>query len=172
MISSFRVLAALGAGLVLSACGPRNIDYAYRGNTTVAQHDRDSLRCEVEATQRIPPNIQTRRTPVFYTPIQTTCQEVGTQTQCTTSGGEMRGGEIYTVDVNEDLRAEVETQCMRDLGYQFVTVPTCPTRAVTPETRARLSGPLVAPMADVCAVQITERGSNLAQLASPAPATR
>lgn len=164
-----RVLGMLGVLAAVAACGPRTIEYAYRSNTTVAQHDRDSLRCEVQATQQIRPNIQTRRTPIYYTPIQTTCRQVGTETQCTTSGGEMRGGEVYTVDVNEGLRAEVENQCMRDLGYQFVSLPACPTRAVTPETRARLSGPLVAPVPDACAVQITQRGSNLAQQA-PRPA--
>lgn len=161
MISSFRVLTVLGVALALSSCGPRSIDYAYRADTTVAQHDRDALRCEVEATERIVPNIQTRRTPVYYTPVQTNCQQVGTQTQCTTTGGEMRGGEVYSVDVNEDLRAEVQVQCMRDRGYQIVTLPGCRSSAVTPETRARLSDRLFAPAPDVCAVQITQRGSNV-----------
>ncbi|SDX63437.1 hypothetical protein [Roseicitreum antarcticum] len=167
MIRNFGVLALLGTAFALSSCGPRTIDYAYRADTTLAQHDRDSLQCEVEATQRIVPNIQTRRTPVIYTPVQTTCQQIGTQTQCTTTGGEWQGGDAYSVDVNEDLRGEVQVQCMRDRGYQIVPLPSCPSRAVTDEARTRLTDRLFAPVPDACAVQITQRGSNVLRQVAP-----
>lgn len=131
--------------LALTACGP--LGTYYKVGVTQARLNTDITNCEVTAVQKVPPNKQIRRTPVYFTPASTTCDKNG---KCTTVGGYFRGGDVYTVDVNEKLRGRVKAQCMSQKGYQHVEIPRCTSdqlrgKAVAPVQRLpRLSGAVCA----------------------------
>lgn len=82
--------------------------------------------CAVEAVNRVPQNTQLGMTPVYTTPAQTYCTSGGFgSVNCTTYGGDVRGGDIYSYDANTGLRQQVMAQCMARRGYQLISLPVC-----------------------------------------------
>jgi len=115
-----RVHAIIAFGL-LAGCAPLSI--YYKPGVTVAMMERDTHACAVASLRDVPVNTQIRRTPARYIPGRRVCDAAGA---CTTTEGYYIPGEIYTVDVNKRLRAQVENQCMADRGYAPVSIPPCP----------------------------------------------
>lgn len=121
------------AGFALTACvvASETSFYTYRPNTTNAQKAQDSLDCEVESVNRVSANQQVAttpvyRTPTYVTPMTTTCYGYS----CTTTGGQIQGGQVfggqvYSYDANQQLRSEVQAQCLQRKGYTLVTAPVC-----------------------------------------------
>lgn len=109
--------------LVLSACG--SVSLWYKAGTSQVKIDSDLVNCRVRAVQSVPVNTQVGVTPTYVTPVETTCYTVDNKMQCTTTGGQVRGGNTYTYDANDGLRKDVITQCMQKLGYQSISLPSC-----------------------------------------------
>ncbi len=105
--------------LALAACAP--LGTYYKEGVTQSRLNKDLTNCEVSAAQQVPPNKQIRSTPIYVTPVTTTC-EAG---KCTSIGGYVRGGHVYSVDTNKALRGRVKAQCMSSKGYQYVDLPRC-----------------------------------------------
>lgn len=115
-----RPAAFFAALLTLSAC---QVTEYYAEGRSLATRDRDIALCEAEAMTTYPPRIVTRFTPRIFRPGTTTCDAAG---NCVTSAGYWEGGQPYTEDLNEDLRAGAVTGCMGGRGYARVSLPTCP----------------------------------------------
>lgn len=144
--------------LVLSGCDAPPAPYLYRPNTTVSTKDNDIFQCHLAAAQQVPANTQIGTTPVYSTPITTSCYGY----TCTTSGGQVYGGNTYSYDANASLRSEFEDRCMATKGYSSTILPSCPANLAVPdELRNKLSGKLRAPETGSCRLPITERTSNL-----------
>ncbi|WP_257883761.1 hypothetical protein [Roseobacter insulae] len=115
---AFTLIAGL---LILAGCAPLTI--YHREGVAVTRMETDALSCEISTLQAVPVANQLRRDPPRYIPARRYCDANG---QCYTRGGYYIPGEVYTVDVNADLRRRAEVQCMADKGYTRVTVPNCP----------------------------------------------
>ena len=114
-------LFPLAVVATLSACAPLSI--YYRPGTSVARMQEDQTRCEVQALQQAPVANRIRRDPPIFVPPRQYCDSVG---NCWVRPGHWVPGEVYTVDVNSDLRARVENLCMAEKGYSPVNLPACP----------------------------------------------
>lgn len=132
-----RVLAGACALSVLAACEPTtaqlvtqgkpiDIVYPVTSGVTAARLQNDTTDCQIEAAQRVPPQILTTTTPTRSSPTETQCVTKGNTVTCTTTGGEIYGGETYSYDANESLRARAEAQCLSGRGYKLATIPKCP----------------------------------------------
>ncbi len=108
-------------GLGVAACAPLNT--YYKPGASVAQVNRATTACEVQALRDVPVSTQVRRTPPRYIPPRRSCDS---NNNCTTTGGFYVPGELITFDPNTELRKRVETQCMADRGYAPVSIPACP----------------------------------------------
>jgi len=106
---------------VLAGCAPLQI--YHKPGVPVAKLRTDTLACEVQALRDAPVAQQTQQNPPVFIPPRKTCDSSG---QCIHEGGYWVPGRIYTVDVNQDLRSRVETQCMANRGYAPVSIPACP----------------------------------------------
>lgn len=106
--------------LSLSGCLPVSTYYAE--GVTAAKFTRDDTGCDVQALRDAPVANQTRQYPSRYVPRRV-CDASG---NCFDRGGYWVPGEIYTVDVNAELRTRVKGQCMADRGYAPVQLPACP----------------------------------------------
>ena len=106
--------------LFLSGCLPVSTYYAE--GVSAAQLARDDTGCDVAALRDAPVANQTRQSPPILVP-QRVCNAAG---QCYNRGGYWVPGELYTVDVNAELRQRIKAQCMADRGYRPVELPACP----------------------------------------------
>ncbi len=106
--------------LVLPGCLPVSTYYAE--GVSAAKLERDNTTCDVQALRDAPVANQTRQSPPRYVPRRV-CDAAG---NCYTQGGYWVPGDIYTVDVNKDLRKRVKALCMGDRGYSPVELPACP----------------------------------------------
>ncbi|MBY6042732.1 hypothetical protein [Phaeobacter italicus] len=114
------MFAGLSLAMLLAGCGP--VPVYWKDGAEVSRRDADLLACEVEALKDAPVANQIRqRPPVFY-PGREICR----QGRCYRTAGYWEDGEIYTVDVNADLRKRVELSCMAAKGYQSVALKRCP----------------------------------------------
>ena len=104
----------------------------YKNGATVSVLESEELDCEVAAAQRVPQNIQVKTTPTYTTPTYTTCNNIGYSTFCNSTGGQIYGGQTYSVDANADLRGRAFSQCMAQKGWRSASIPPCPA-GVTPE---------------------------------------
>lgn len=102
----------------------------YLAGATEASRNRDVTNCQVYAAQQVPQNQVIRTSSSYTTPVQTTCNHIGTQVFCNTSGGQTYGGGTYSVDANANLRSRVYHQCLADRGYRYVNLPVCPAGVV------------------------------------------
>lgn len=114
-----RVTIAILGLLCLSGCQPLSTFYAEGARVDVLE--RDNTDCDVIALRDAPVANQIRQSPPYYV-SRRYCHRKG---HCYDRGYWVEG-ELYTVDVNRDLRRRVKTQCMADLGYSPVQIPRCP----------------------------------------------
>lgn len=115
-----RLLPLAIAILILPGCLPVSTFYAE--GVSAAQLERDTTRCDVQALRDAPVANQTRQSAPRYVPRRV-CGPAG---NCYDRGGYWIPGEVYTVDVNADLRKRVKAMCMADRGYTPVELPACP----------------------------------------------
>lgn len=115
--------------LALAGCGPLTL--YHRPGVSVSRMQADSTECEVQALRDAPVANQVRQRPPIYFPGNRVCDGSG---NCWVRPGYWAGGELYTVDVNRDLRARVTDMCMARRGYRPVSLPPCPgaVRAAVP----------------------------------------
>lgn len=125
-------------------------DFPYKAGATAATLDNDRTDCEIEAAQRVPQRLVTRTSPTFQTPLQTICNQVGTQTICTTTGGQIYGGQTTVIDENDALRSRAERQCMTRKGYRFLDIPACPEETRPDALVTGRNGTFPRPSASTC----------------------
>ncbi len=155
---NIKVLGGMVVLLLLAGCEAPPGPYLFRPNTTVSTKDNDLFQCHLAAAQQVPANTQIGTTPVYSTPITTSCYGYS----CTTSGGQVYGGNTYSYDGNASLRSEYGDRCMASKGYSSTVLPSCPANLAVPvELRQMLSGKLRSPETGSCRLPITERTSNL-----------
>lgn len=116
-----RYLISLGVMVALSGCVP--LRTYYQPGASVERLKSEQLACEVQALKDAPVVTQTRVTPPRYVGPRTYCDS---NSACVTKGGFWISGDVYTVDVNADLRRRVEIQCMAKRGFQPASIPACP----------------------------------------------
>ncbi|MDK3016276.1 hypothetical protein [Pseudodonghicola flavimaris] len=116
-----RNLAPIALTLLLAACAPMSI--YYRPGAPVAQMEKDTTLCEIQALKQAPVATQIRQMPPVYVPGRRVCDAQG---NCWVRPGFWRQGEIYTVDANASLRARAKSLCMAEKGYSPVSLPPCP----------------------------------------------
>lgn len=104
---------------------PLNVG-VYKAGTNMALRNRDITNCQVRAAQQVPQRQVISSSTGFTTPVQTTCNRIGTQVFCNSTGGQTYGGGITTNDANAGLRTRVTNQCLADKGYVSVNIPPCP----------------------------------------------
>ena len=100
-------------------------DVPYKEGVSGDRMASDRIDCEIEATQRVLPNIVQSTTPTRSTPVQSTCNQIGTQTFCTSTGGGTYGGRTSSSDANDDLRVRAYRQCLINKSYRFLNIPAC-----------------------------------------------
>jgi hypothetical protein len=101
-------------------------NFPYKVGATEASSNGDITNCQIEAAQRVPQQLASHTTPTYQTPAQTTCNRIGTQTFCSTTGGQTYGGQTTIYDANAELRGRAEQQCMVRNGYRYLQIPACP----------------------------------------------
>ena len=142
------------AVVLLAACGPVSVYYKPGASHTVQKNDL--LSCRVDALAKAPVASQIRRAPPQYIPRRSVCRADG---RCTYRGGYFVDGDVYTVDVNAKLRADIEANCMRKKGYDPVELPRCNSNtapAQTPEGTPALTGTSCVQQDDSGAWQIVD----------------
>jgi len=107
--------------VALPACLP--VSTYYQEGASLALIQRAQTACEVRALRDAPVAQVVRQGPARWVPGARTCNASGT---CFTAPGRYVPGPITTVDVNADLRARVEQQCMADQGFTPARIPACP----------------------------------------------
>ncbi len=161
----FRPASAGRAFLALSllgACGAPSASYLYKEGGTVARADNDYFACELDAARGVPQDTRVATTPVYTTPVKTSCTPVGDSVECTTTGGEVSGGEVYSYDANADLRTRYLAQCLRARGYSSSVLPRCKSGSVSSAALQTLGGALRPPRDGACYVSVTEHAGNIA----------
>ncbi|MFS4583279.1 hypothetical protein [Phaeobacter sp. C3_T13_0] len=151
MSTKNHMLAALLLTSGLAACGP--VPVYYRAGADVAQRDADLLTCEVNALRDAPVANQIRQNPPIYRPGREICRNG----RCYHQSGYWEDGNIYTVDVNADLRKRVEQTCMAQKGYQSVAVNRCPQSVANTVGAPRATA---LPVLDENSCAITRRGQS------------
>ena len=150
-----RYLPLISLSLLVSCVAPMTTYDAYRagkpmpmfykGGVGFGKIASDNTDCQVEAVQRVPAQVQTTQTPVYTTPVSTTCNQIGTQTFCNQMGGQTYGGQTQSYDVNSGLRQQVHSQCMAKKGYRYLNIPACPAGTdITSQDQERVLRPLSA----------------------------
>lgn len=152
---------AIVCSIVLSGCEVPPSEYIFKPNATVAQKDKDDFNCDLRAAQAVPSNMQVGITPTYTTPLTTSCYGGSNSVNCTTTGGQVYGGDVYSYDANSSLRSEYWAQCMIDKGYSGVDLPTCSPKQMPENAAQLLTGKLRVPKEGACQVQITERSTNI-----------
>ena len=97
----------VAASLSLTGCLEQ--DFYVRQGVTFDRYQRDTIGCATSATQSVPTNTQLSWAPY-----------VG----------------VYSVDTNVSLRTANLDICLRDKGYQKVTIPYCADASLTSATAA------------------------------------
>lgn len=110
--------------IVLTGCFP--VDVYHQAGVTAQRQQSDLVNCQTKALRDAPTDIRTERTPLYYVPERRICRPTqGGQQHCKVHGGRWEGGEVYSYDANEQLRAKVLQQCMGSKGYAKVRLPQC-----------------------------------------------
>jgi hypothetical protein len=146
-----------GMLFVLVGCvSTENVDYLYKPGATLRKKDADSFECKLKAVNAVPVNNQTYSTPGYTTPVS--CTTNYGYTQCT--GGQTIGGGIDTVDVNSELRNQVENRCMAEKGYRktSIALPMCKKESV-PAGFVNANTKISTPVDGACWVKATENAS-------------
>lgn len=116
-----KTIALLTAIIVAPACSTDNTRYMYKPDSTVSisQKEQDMFECEVEAIRAVPQDNKLITTPTYTSPVS--CNTIGYSTYC--SGGNVYGGDVYTIDANLSLRREYESRCLAQRGYLTTQSP-------------------------------------------------
>jgi len=117
---AMRVIVSLICVSLLAGCLPVRTFYAE--GASFAALERDNTRCDVAALRDAPVATQVHQAPPRFV-RRRSCNAAG---HCKYHGGYWVPGDVYTVDVNADLRRRVKNQCMADRGYRPVEIPACP----------------------------------------------
>ncbi len=159
---SFKKRNLLGVStiLLIGACQATE-QYLYKDGNSVARADNDYFECEVAAARGIPQDTRIGTTPIYTTPVQTNCYNIGYSVQCHSTGGQVYGGDTYTYDANSKLRASYFARCLAARGYGVVELPKCDRSKVPSELLQKLSSKQRPPREDACYVPITERAGNV-----------
>jgi hypothetical protein len=119
-----KTTSALAFLLLLSGCVTDTVWYKEGANPAAV--NSAATDCAVEAANRVPQNTQVGVTPTYSTPVQTYCNNTGYGTvSCTSYGGDVYGGNVYSYDANQGLRNQVMEQCMARRGYALLSLPVC-----------------------------------------------
>ena len=118
MKTLFRLLSL---AVLLAGCGP--IPVYHKAGVSLREYRDDVLACQVAALRDAPVATQIRRDPARYIPARRICDAAG---NCTYEGGYWIPGEVYSVDVNESLRRELNGRCLAAEGYDRHELPRCP----------------------------------------------
>ncbi len=148
MLYRHPALSLPALALCLASCGP--VAVYHKQQTSFAELDRDLLQCQIGALRDAPVANEIRRSPPVFRPGHRICTADG----CYTRPGYWIEGNIYTVDVNLDLRQRVEQTCMAQAGYTRLDAKRCPPGTPRP-ARAAL-GALNPATADQCAVSVVD----------------
>ncbi|WP_170325128.1 hypothetical protein [Ruegeria arenilitoris] len=115
------ILRLLIPMIALSGCsGP--LPLYYREGESVSRMQSETTQCQVLALEDVPVANQVRQSPPTYWPGRTYCDGRG---RCHRTSGWWQPGNVYTVDVNQGLRNQVEAQCMAQKGFRPVSLPPC-----------------------------------------------
>lgn len=133
--------------LALAACGPMSL--YHRAGVSVSRMQADTTECQVQALRDAPVANQIRQRPPIYFPGQRVCNAAG---NCWSAPGYWIDGGIYTVDVNQDLRARVTDMCMARRSYTPVSLPAC-SPAVQRAAPPRQTSTLPALTANTCVIR-------------------
>lgn len=155
------LIKMLGVVVLAGACLPTSQAYLYKTNGTVASADNDYFECELEAARGVPQDTRVGTTPVYRTPVQTNCYNVGYSVQCNSTGGQVYGGDVYTYDANSELRATYFARCLAARGYNVVDLPKCDIKKVPADLLTKLQGKQRPPREDACYVPVTTRAGNI-----------
>lgn len=116
--------------------------YPVKKGVTDEMYENDWLNCKIEAAQRVPQNVVTGVTPVYRTPVQTQCYSTGYgNVNCTQTGGQTYGGDVYSYDANATLRVDATKQCLTRSGYRTAMIPKC-----SPDAKVRPVGNTMPPL--------------------------
>lgn len=147
------------AGALCACATPEPATFAYRANTSNSDKAMDDVDCQIEATNRVAPNVQlattpTYITPTYFTPMTTSCYGG----ICTTTGGQIQGGqtyggETYSYDANSQLRESAVDQCMMRKGYQLISSRTCTASEAQVTPAVSPSAMIVRPSGTFCVAQ-------------------
>lgn len=132
MKPAHRIITAGLSALTLTSCVP--LDTYYKAGTSVSRMERDLTTCDVRALRDAPVATQLQRGAPIFVPPERFCDSNG---NCRVYPGYWEPGPLYTVDVNADLRARVQMQCMMDRGYVEVSLPSCPSKVANATPPAR-----------------------------------
>ncbi len=157
----FLVLTCSSALISMAACVPTNEVYLYKPGASVARADSDLFDCRINAARMVPTDTQIATTPRYTTPVQTQCYNIGYSVQCHSTGGQTYGGNTYSYDANQDLRARYLAQCLASKGYSATEIPACDAKKVPAGTLEMLRGKQRAPSENACYVPITEGVGNV-----------
>jgi hypothetical protein len=116
-------------GLVLIGCaGP--VNFWYKPGVPPNSSNTALLQCRLAGANAVPISTQFDRTPQYRTPITTNCFNTGSSVQCTQSGGQLIGGEVYSYDANAGLRNDYTVHCMNSQGFYNLSLRRCRERDV------------------------------------------
>jgi len=110
--------------LTLTSCA-QPIQFWYQQGAVPGSANRELVNCQVAGVRNVPVNTQIGQSPSFVTPVTTSCFGGGYSIHCTQSGGDVIGGGVYSYDANSKLREALVAQCMREKGFQYITVRQC-----------------------------------------------
>jgi hypothetical protein len=146
--------------LVLVGCAPSTATYHWKQGASMALLNDDLLTCKATAARDIPVDTRVEQTPIMQTPIQTICKPGGTpgETVCTTTGGEIYGGDVYSYDANAKLRGDYFGRCMRGKGYGVAEVPLCDSKQQPVDLAAVARKGSRPPVEGSCAVKLQNGG--------------
>lgn len=131
--------------------------FPFKAGATYTSMESDAVNCQVEAAQRVPQQIVAQTTPTYTTPVQTSCNQIGTQTFCNSTGGQTYGGQTQLSDANTGLRQMAYAQCMVRNGYQSADIPACPAGTQPTSLRTSTSGGLL-PLSNATCYLVTPSG--------------
>ena len=151
----------VAGAMLLMGCEDTTRLYLYKDAATVARADTDYFDCELEAARAVPQDTQIETTPVYITPVRTSCTGFGIRTTCSSTGGDVYGGQTYSYDANEDLRTEYFARCLAKRGYSATELPLCDKGSVAPSVLSKLGGKLRQPASGACYFSVTDRAGNV-----------
>jgi hypothetical protein len=162
MMRYTRFFGALIPITLLISCVEESKNYLFKPGISVDTKSKDFFECKVAAATAVPANTQIDTTPIFNTPVQTNCYSYGySGVQCSSTGGQVYGGDTYSYDANAGLRQEHEARCMAARGYRVSQFPVCAPSKV-PTDFATIAGSTIRPPKEgSCIVVFANGGSNL-----------